>query len=121
MSPLPKLPQQGDMARLEQVASGLKNTGGTHGPVVQRTPPGRPEGTGGTPAPRASKQQTNVPPDHQQMFDSVAKNEWVRQYWNSMVQRYPDIEWVQDIATRANEQAATSAERAFNATPFFEY
>ena len=116
MSPLPKLPQQGDMARLEQVASGLKNTGGTHGPVVQRTPAGRPEGTGGTPAPRASQQQDVIRPEHKQVFDGLALAEAERQKWAALAAESP-TPWVlgmQQLAERNYQEAAT---KTYNVIP----
>ena len=124
MSPLPKIPQQGDAQRLAQVASGLKREGGTYGAVVQRNPTGRPQGSTGTPAPRASQQQApkfQVSENHQQSFDRVARMEWTRQFWSGMRQRFPDIEWVQDVAANADKLAADAAEAAFQSTPNFEY
>jgi hypothetical protein len=117
--PLPKLPQQGDAARLEQVASGLKQTGGTHGPTVQRTPAGRPPGTGVTPTPRAT-QQNILRPEHKQVFDELAKAEVERQRWAALAAESP-TPWVlgmQNLAERTYQEVAT---KTYNVIPNSEF
>jgi len=119
MSPLPQIPAQGDSARLEQVASGLKQTGGTHGPTVQRTPAGRPPGTGGTPAPRATEQNI-LRPEHKQVFDELAKAEVERQRWAALAAESP-TPWVlgmQNLAERTYQEAAT---KTYNVIPNSEF
>jgi len=79
---LPQIPVQGDAKRLAQISSGLKRTGGTYGPVVQRRPTGRPQGTTGTPAPRETQQvqpapqpaQPQLPPEHVAYMDELARS-----------------------------------------------
>jgi hypothetical protein len=119
---LPKLPQHGDAAKIEQLASGLKNTGGTHGPVVQRTPAGRPQGTGGTPAPRASQQQQEfqVPQDHLDVFENLA---WVTRTRAELEQSAmaPDAgPYTRFYALLAQRLHDASTETTVQTTPFFE-
>jgi len=119
MSPLPQIPAQGDSARLEQVASGLKQTGGTHGPTVQRTPAGRPPGTGGTPAPRATQQQFEVPPEHQSLMQQAAEAEATRQFWVNWAKQYPGPN--SDFYLNQAEALAEQAHEAlYTATPNLE-
>ena len=115
MSPLPQIPAQGDSARLEQVASGLKQTGGTHGPTVQRTPAGRPPGTGGTPAPRATEQNI-LRPEHKQVFDELAKAEVERQRWAALAAESP-TPWVLGMLQIAEEDYARLSEQVYNVIP----
>ena len=117
MSPVPI---QGDAKRLEQLASGVKRSGGTFGPVVQRTPAGRPVGTGGTPAPRESKQQNYVNPEHKPIFDEVARAEWTRQYWERMAQLSP-TPWVQGMLSLSERNAETAAAKAYDVVPNMAY
>jgi len=121
MSPLPKIPQQGDAQRLAQVASGLKREGGTYGAVVQRNPTGRPQGSTGTPAPRASKapQQFQVPPEHEALGASLAEAESTRVFWEQWIQKFPgpNSEYYLEMATAAAEKAK---EDYYTGTPNFE-
>ncbi len=116
VSPLPKTPQQGDAARLEQLETGLKQTGGTHGPVVQKTPAGRPVGTGGTPAPRQSQGQFQISPEQQALFDELAQAEVARQYWSQMASTSP-TPWVQTMREIAERNYQLVAAKVFNTTP----
>jgi hypothetical protein len=114
--PLPKIPAQGDMARLEQLGSGLKQTNGTSGPVIQRTPAGRPQGSGGGQAP---KQQAAVDPAHLAFADRVAQAEATRQFWQQWVQAYPGPN-SEYYAAQADIEAQQVHEEFFTATPNFE-
>jgi len=117
MSPLPKIPQQGDAQRLAQVASGLKREGGTYGAVVQRNPTGRPQGSTGTPAPRASKQpQVQIPPEHQQLMSELAQAEATRQDWAAMAAQSP-TPWVQGMLQVADENYNRLAEQVYAIIP----
>lgn len=116
--PLPKVPQQGDAARIQQLASGLKRENGTYGAVVQRTPAGRPVGTGGTPAPRES-QQFQVPPEHQSLAGKLAEAEAARQFWETWAQRYPGPN-AQFYLQQAESDAQEAMEAFYGATPNFE-
>jgi hypothetical protein len=116
--PLPRVPQRGDAARLQQLASGLKKEHGTYGAVVQRNPVGRPPGEAS--ATQAAPQAPALRQEHKTVFDELAQAEMTRQQWRSVAQQSP-TPWVQamlDIAER-NYQAA--AARAYNIIPNTEY
>ena len=119
MSPLPKQPQYGDAAKLEQLATGTKQTNGTSGPTIQRTPVGRPEGTTGIPAPRESM-QPEVRPEHQQVFDDLAQAELVRQQWQQVAAQSP-TPWVQGMLALAEQNFQAAAVRAYNVVPNAEF
>lgn len=119
MSPLPQLPQHGDAAKLEQLATGTKQTNGTSGPTIQRTPVGRPEGTTGIPAPRQSAQPV-VRPEHQQVFDELAQAELVRQQWAAVASQSP-TPWVQGMLNIAEQNYQAAAVRAYNVVPNAEF
>jgi hypothetical protein len=123
VSPLPKNPQRGDSQRLQQLASGLKLEGGTHGAVVQRNDPGRPTGSTGIPAPRASNPQNRneaLPDAQKQMYASLAQAEWVKQYWTMMNQRFPGPRTEYALA-RAEQLSDELAQNVYKATPNFEF
>ena len=63
--PLPQQPIQGDVSRVEQLASGLKRTGGTSGPLVQKRTAGRPTGSTAQPKPAPQQAQRGVVTDSQ--------------------------------------------------------
>lgn len=119
--PVPKVPIQGDMKRLDQLASGLKKTGGTYGPTVQKTPAGRPAGTTGTPAPRASNAQppVQITPDMEMSAKEVAIAEWARQYWTEMAAKFPSA-WTQLYQQQAEAVAGVVHGTYYNSTPNFE-
>ena len=115
--PLPPVQQYGDTTRLEQLSSGLKRTGGTHGPVVQRTPAGRPEGS--TTTPQKPQQVTGVGPDVQMAAKDVATAEWARQYWENLAAQFPSA-WTQLYAQQADSVARAVQESYYRSTPNFE-
>lgn len=132
MSPLPKTPQRGDQARLEQLASGLKQQGGTHGPLLQRNDAGRPTGTTGTPAPRAS-QNTNMPEGFEDSVRELATSEALRtgwsataEYWEGMYAESPTpyVKMMRDMAVHMAQQHDNSVTRAaarvYTTTPNLE-
>ena len=117
--PLPQIPQQGDAQKLAQVATGLKRTGGTYGPVVQRNPTGRPPGTTGTPAPRQS-QEPQVPPEHLTLIDQLARSEAALQQAQQVASLPGAGEWAQlylEMAQQARDNAAMALHQG---TPNFE-
>jgi len=120
--PLPPIQQNGDAGRLEQLASGLKRQNGTSGPVLQRNPAGRPQGTGGTPAPRASQPQQQGPvltPDMEMAAREVAIAEWARQYWARLAAQYPSA-WTQLYQQQTDSVAGIVHQDYYNSTPNFE-
>lgn len=119
--PLPKVPQRGDAARLQQLASGLKMEHGTYGAVVQRNDVGRPTGSGGTPAPRESAQK--VPPvsaEQQAMFGELARAELARQYWSALAAQSP-TPWIQAMKDIAEQNYRPVAERVYGIIPNQEF
>ena len=123
MSPLPKIPMQGDAQRLAQVASGLKREGGTYGAVVQRNPTGRPTGSTGTPAPRASQPQSGpvaVAAPTQQAYRDLAQAEVAKQYWAMMAQRFPGPR-TEYYLTRSEKLVDELSKGVYNATPNVEW
>jgi hypothetical protein len=108
------------MARLEQLGSGLKQTNGTSGPVIQRTPAGRPTGSGGTPAPRASNAQQQIPPEHLSLAQELAKAELVRQQWAVIAAQSP-TPWVEGMLAVAETNYQEVASRFYDATPNLEF
>lgn len=119
MSPVPKTPQYGDAARLEQLATGLKREHGTYGAVVQRNDAGRPTGSTGTPAPRASA-DLSVPPEHSSLMAEVARAEVVRQQWAAVAASSP-TPWVQGMLEVANQNYEKLAAQLHGTTPNFEF
>lgn len=119
--PLPKTPQRGDMARLEQLATGLKQQGGTHGPLLQRNEPGRPTGTTGIPAPRESQQAQgpSLPPDLGLKEREVAIAEWSRQYWTRLAAQFPSA-YTQLFEQQADAVARIVQQDYYNSTGNFE-
>ena len=122
MSPLPQQPQYGDAAKLEQLATGTKQTNGTSGPTIQRTPVGRPEGTTGIPAPRQSgqDQMSGVTPELKEKYKAIAQAEWVAQFWQMMAQRFPGPR-TEYYAAAAERMKAQAAEGVYNSTANFEF
>jgi len=118
--PLPKQPEYGDAAKLEQLATGTKQTNGTSGPVIQRTPAGRPEGTGGTPAPRAGSQQFEVSDEQKGVFSELAQAEMVRQQWQNIAAQSP-TPWVQAMREVAERNYQAIAAKVYNVTPNAEF
>jgi hypothetical protein len=115
--PLPKVPAQGDTARLQQLASGLKKENGTYGSLVQRNDVGRPSApSGGLPTQSAP----DVTPEHQQAYDEAAQIEWAREYWTMMAERYPGPRTAYYLA-RAEKLAEETMPRTYESTPNFEY
>ena len=112
------LPQYGDMKRVEQIASGLKRTGGTYGPVVQRNEAGRPAGSGQIPQPPVAARKP-VPQQHLDLMSSYAQAASVAQKWRALAQSTPNSPWVQFYATVANEQEAALARALKLQTPDF--
>lgn len=116
--PLPKIPQQGDAARLQQLASGLKLEHGTYGAVVQRTPAGRPPGGGVQQA--AAPQVSELRPEHKMVFDELAQAEQSRQQWQALAQQSP-TPWVQGMLEIADQNYQRAATRAYNVIPNTEF
>jgi len=117
MSPLPRNPKQGDAARLQQVASGLKQEHGTHGAVVQRNEPGRPTGSTGTPAPRASQpEQDLIRPEHKALADELRDAEQERQRWRAVAQQSP-TPWVMTMLDLAEQDFQVVSTKFYNVTP----
>lgn len=118
--PIPPTPIQGDAARLEQLSTGLKQSGGTHGPVVQRNPAGRPPGTGGTPAPKQGGQAPQIGPEQQAVFGELAQAEMARQYWNQLAATSP-TPWIQTMREISERNYQAAAGKVYNVTPNLEY
>jgi hypothetical protein len=116
--PIPKTPQYGDAARIEQLSSGLKREHGTYGAVVQRNDTGRPTGSTGTPAPRQSA-QVEIPVEHQELAKDLAVSDWSRQQLAALAQTSP-TPWVQMMLAAAEEEYAENAATFYQATPNFE-
>lgn len=116
--PLPRVPQRGDSARLQQLASGLKREHGTYGAVVQRNPVGRPP-SGGTAKP-AAPQASVLRPEHKVVFDELAQAEAQRQQWNAVYQTSP-TPWVEQMKVMAEKNYQAAAARAYNVIPNQEY
>jgi hypothetical protein len=117
---VPQVPQQGDAARLQQLSSGLKKEHGTYGAVVQRTQPGRPAGTTGTPAPRASQaqQDASVDPAHLPVMQQAAQAEASRQFWTQWAQQFPGPN-ADYYLQQAEAMAQQAHESLYSATPNF--
>ena len=120
MSPLPQQPQYGDAAKLEQLSTGTKQTNGTSGPTIQRTPVGRPEGTTGIPAPRESQQKFEVSDEQQAVFEELAQAEAVRQQWQALAAQSP-TPWVQAMREVAERNYQAIAAKVYNVTPNAEF
>ena len=120
MSPLPKQPEYGDSAKLEQLATGTKQTNGTSGPTIQRTPVGRPEGTTGIPAPRDSQQKFEVSEEQKGVFSELAQAEAVRQQWQALAAQSP-TPWVQAMREVAERNYQAIAAKVYNVTPNAEF
>jgi len=114
----PKIPQQGDAARIEQLASGLKKEHGAYGDLVQRTPAGRPEGTTGIPAPRSS-QEFVVPDEHKSLGDDLADKTAAVQFWELWMQRFPGPKAEFNLA-QAEADRQDAEEAYYSGTPNFE-
>lgn len=114
--PLPKLPAYGDAAKLEQLATGTKNVNGTSGPLVQRTPAGRPP-EGGT---QEQPQQSVLRPEHKDVFDALAQAEVTRQQWQQVAAQSP-TPWVQGMLDIAEKNYQAAAVRAYNVVPNSEF
>lgn len=115
MSPLPKVPVQGDSSRIAQVASGLKQQGGSYGPTVQRNPTGRPPGSTGTPGPQQGAPDV-LRPEHKQVFDELAQAELDRQRWSQVAKTSP-TPWVQGMQQLAEQNYQAIAAKAYNVIP----
>jgi hypothetical protein len=114
VSPVPKVPQYGDAARIEQIASGLKKEHGTYGAVVQRNDPGRPSG-----AAQPQAQQAQIPPEHIGMMQRLGELEVVRQQWDALARKSP-TPWVIGMRTIAEENYQKLAQQLYAATPNLE-
>lgn len=119
MSPVPKVPQYGDAARLQQLSSGLKREHGTYGAVVQRNEPGRPTGSTGTSAPRQGQGSFSVPPEHQAMGQAVAAAFDAVQFWQAFYEQYPGPN-SQFYLEQAQNDLRQAQEAYYSATPNFE-
>jgi hypothetical protein len=117
--PVPKVPLQGDAARIEQLSSGLKREHGTHGAVVQRNDVGRPS-TGQQAQAQPMGKAQMVPPEHQQMFNDVAEAEWVRQFWEAYAARFPGT-LAEMYRAEAEANVRRVAEGVYQKTPNFEW
>jgi hypothetical protein len=117
MSPLPKVPAQGDTARLQQLASGLKKENGTYGSLVQRNDVGRPSSPSQG-RPTQSAQQ--IPPEHVSLAQDLAKAELVRQQWAVIAAQSP-TPWVEGMLAVAETNYQEVASRFYDATPNLEY
>jgi hypothetical protein len=116
--PVPKTPQYGDAARIEQLSSGLKLEHGTYGALVQRNDTGRPTGSTGTPAPRQSA-RVEIPAEHKALADDLARADWSRQQLAALAQTSP-TPWVQTMLAAAEEEYNNAASSFYTATPNFE-
>lgn len=116
--PIPKTPQYGDAARIEQLASGLKREHGTYGAVVQRNDTGRPTGSTGTPAPRGSA-QVEIPLEHKQLAAQLAISDWSLAQLTALAQTSP-TPWVEGMLAAAQEEREANAAAFYTATPNFE-
>jgi len=115
--PVPKVPQQGDAARLTQLASGLKREHGTYGAVVQRNDVGRPTGSGGAQA----QDGPAMPAEHMQGARAVAQAVWTAQFWSGMRERYPDDPRIEMYAANAERLANVRQNEFYASTPNYEY
>lgn len=116
MSPVPRVPQRGDAARLQQLASGLKQEHGTYGAVVQRNEPGRPTGSGQAQQPQ---REFAVPQEHIAVGDEMAQAIAAVQFWTTWAQRFPGPE-AELALSQAEYDAQRLQEQYFTATPNFE-
>lgn len=116
--PIPKTPQYGDAARIEQLSSGLKREHGTYGAVVQRNDTGRPTGSTGTPAPRQSG-KVEVPEEHKALAVDLATSDWSLQQLTALAQTSP-TPYVRAMLAAAQEDFDEAAATFYTATPNFE-
>jgi hypothetical protein len=109
-------PAYGDQAKLEQLGTGLKRTGGTHGPVIQKTPAGRPPEGGSPPAPQGSPQ---VDPAFNDATKQLAQAELAVRRWQALAENSP-TPWVQGMLALRERERDSLARQIFGATPYFE-
>lgn len=128
---MPNLPstsvaQYGDQKKLASLASGLKQSQGTSGPLVERTPVGRPAGKTAQPEAQEPIQEPvipspglAIPPEHLALINQTAQAKRAAMIAGQLSQ-YPDAgPWVQSALQQAWSTYVETSKKTRVITPFF--